>query len=94
MNRKTLCTQFAEQKTTSGRASNLYYDGAVMYSYGAHFPVAVLDTKTKTAFVNSDNYSVSTSRQVGAARFALSSAGYTLVHYDTAEMLIAVNSLK
>jgi hypothetical protein len=54
-----LVNRFKDGKT-SGKASNMYIEGDVMYSYGAHFPLLV---RTPWGFVlNADRYSSSTSQ--------------------------------
>lgn len=84
MNRQQLCEQFARQRKPEGKASNLYYRGRVAYSYGSHFPAAIL--QGTRAFVNSDSYSMSTSRHMSALRRALESEGFTLTPRTTDEM--------
>lgn len=89
MNRTAICNAFALQNPPRGRASALSYDGRVAYSYGMHFPLAVvLTTKDgpKQATVNRDKYSSTTSRHQSAIRYALTRAGYSITEADTAEM--------
>ncbi len=81
MNRQQLAQQFARQEKKTG---NLFFEGQVCYSYGRHFPIAVL--RGSHAFYNSDSYSPSTSRQQSAIRNALVSAGFTITPRDTAEL--------
>lgn len=85
MNRRNLCRDFAAQTNKQGKASALYYSGRVMYSYGPHFPLAVI-TGDREATVNSDRYSQTTSCHAGAVRGALAIAGYKLVEADTRTM--------
>lgn len=40
MNRNEVCKQWATQAKPRGRASNVYYEGTVIFSYGSHFPLA------------------------------------------------------
>ena len=90
MNRKELAREFAAQNKAKGKASALYYVGRVCYSYGEHFPAAIL--RGTRAFVNSDTYSSTTSRHMSALRSALDSAGYTLTPRNTDEMRALVNA--
>lgn len=85
MNRRTLTQDFAKQYPLRGKASNLYYDGKVAYSYGEHFPIAVI-TGDKKVTVNSDKYSSSTSRHQSQMRAALSREGYDITEADTGTM--------
>lgn len=52
---------------TSGRASNLFIDGDVAYSYGRHFPLAVRrDWGAEIAYlINGDHYSNTTTQHQG-----------------------------
>ena len=93
MNAKKLAAQFATQNTGKGKAGNVFVEGNVIYSYGYHFPIAIiLNSATKRAAVNSDKYSVSTSRQCTIVRNALINAGYTLEDSDTFTMRRAIAS--
>jgi hypothetical protein len=57
---------WAQQNQDEGRSSNgnLFFHGKTIYSYGYHFPLASFITRD-TVFVNSDSYSVSTSKHQG-----------------------------
>ena len=91
MNAKELAAQFTAQNNGKGKAGNIFFEGNVIYSYGYHFPIAiVLNSATKRAVLNSDKYSVSTSRQCSIVRSALISAGYTLEESDTFTMRQAI----
>ena len=85
MNRKTVSQNFAAQYPLRGKASNLYYDGKVAYSYGSHFPIAVI-TGEKKVTVNGDKYSSSTSRHQSQMRHALTQEGYVITEADTDTM--------
>ena len=89
MNRRQLAAEFASQINPRGRASNLYYDGPVCYSYGEHYPLAVI-FPNKRAMMNDDGYSKSTAVHYGAVYAALVNAGYTVSHGSTGEMKAAV----
>ena len=86
MNLKQVCESFAAQNPARGRASSLYYDGPVAFSYGEHFPLAVI-TGPKAATVNADKYSSTTSRHQSTMRHALTQAGYTLTDANTDAMV-------
>jgi len=88
MNQKDFFSGYAKGTLKSNaRLGNVYIDGAVIYSYGSHFPLATLERMARVAHVNKDKYSQSTSKQQGYLRNALTQAGYTLTYHDT-------NSLK
>lgn len=87
MNVKEVCQLFANQSKPKVKASNLYFDGRVAYSYGAHFPLAVImHAKYKQAAINASKYSPSTSRHQSEMHAALQDAGYTLFEFDTVQM--------
>lgn len=86
MSRTQVAEAFASQSKPAARATALYFDGAVAYSYGEHFPLAVITTKPgehRTATVNTDRYSATTGRHKSMIRHALTQAGYTLTEADT-----------
>lgn len=84
MNAKELAAAFAAQQKASGKAGNLYFNGRVCYSYGPHYPAAIIHGNR--AFVNSDSYSSSTSRQVSRLRSALDARGFVITPRDTEAM--------
>lgn len=63
---------WAQNTQSEGRShnGNLYFDGATLYSYGRHFIVGYV-LPNGDAFLNSDSYSVSTSRHQSEARRAV-----------------------
>ena len=88
MNQKEFFTGYAKGTLkTNARLGNVYIIGAVIYSYGSHFPLATLERMARVAHVNKDKYSQSTSRQQSYLRNALTQAGYAITYHDT-------NSLK
>ena len=91
MNRTQVAEAYARQSKPRARASALYFDGPVAYSYGEHFPLAVI-TGPKAATVNVDKYSVTTARHKGMIRRALAAEGYTLTEADTATMRAMVRA--
>ena len=91
MNRTHVAEAYARQTKPRARASALYFDGPVAYSYGEHFPLAII-TGPKAATVNVDKYSVTTGRHKSMIRFALIQAGYALTEADTATMRAMVRA--
>ena len=89
MNRKEVCESFAAQCPARGKASSMYYDGPVAYSYGEHFPLAIITTKpgaVNAATFNADRYSPTTSRHQSTMRAALRERGYVITEADTATL--------
>ena len=91
MNRTQVAEAYARQTKPRARASALYFDGPVAYSYGEHFPLAII-TGPKAATVNTDKYSVTTGRHKGMIRRALVAEGFTLTEADTATMRAMVRA--
>ena len=72
-----VCHAFAHaQPGESGQShnGNLYFQGNVLYSYGSHYPVAIIiDRENRVALFNADSSSVTTeAKHKNAARRALS----------------------
>lgn len=86
MNRTQIAKAFAAQSLPRARASSLYFDGPVAFSYGEHFPLAVI-TGPKSATVNKSKYSSSTSRHQSAVRHALKAEGFTITEANTDDMV-------
>lgn len=66
MNNYTLAKRWRQQEKKYATASNMYYVGNAIYSYGYHFPMACItpierDGKA-VVFINNDRYSVTTSK--------------------------------
>ena len=62
---------WAQQNHKQGKCNGgLYFEGATIYSYGSHFPCATF-IDSDTVLINSDSYSVSTSKQQGYVRQAV-----------------------
>ncbi|ANA86858.1 hypothetical protein BH772_gp027 [Gordonia phage Bachita] len=67
---------------------NVFSDGDVIYSYGYHFPMAILirdgEGSVRHAVLNGDTYSVSTTRHQGEVRAALGRAEirYVIVPFE------------
>lgn len=90
---------WAQQTQDQGRSTNgnLFFRGKVIYSYGHHFPLAMFVPEYDIVLVNSDSYSVSTSKHQGYVRQTIKlghfqideinqdgtvKAGCHIVHYD------------
>ena len=62
---------WAQQNHQSGKCNGaLYFEGRTIYSYGTHFPCATF-INSETVLINSDSYSVSTSKQQGYVKSAI-----------------------
>ncbi len=76
---------WAQRNQSKGKGGNIFFEGNTIYSYGYHFPLATFITnkagETKV-LLNSDNYSVSTSKHKGYARQAVNH--YTRLYAPTA----------
>lgn len=55
----------------------LFIEGDTLFSYGHHFPLA-RHNADGTVWVNTDKYSVTTSKQQGMVRGAIANAGKTI----------------
>lgn len=66
-----------------GRASNLFFEDGVLYSYGHHFPLAVPLKRNDYEFfvVNGDNYSSSTAAHRGKVFRAISQEKYAVIPF-------------
>lgn len=82
MNRTQVADAYASQSKPEARASALYFEGKIAFSYGEHFPLAII-TGPKAATVNADTYSNTTGRHKGMIRRALLAEGFTLSETDT-----------
>lgn len=60
----------------------------VVYSYGSHYPMFAYDLETDQWFINSDKYSVTTSKQSSMLR----PKGVDMVELDTSWMKTLVNT--
>lgn len=67
---RQLAHVWAQQNQESGRGSSFYFNGATIYSYGSHFPIASF--MRGSLLFNSGGYSVSTSKHINYTRQALS----------------------
>lgn len=64
---------WAQQKQHTGRSNNgsMYFEGKVLYSYGSHFALGYIMTGGLVALLNSDNYSITTSKHKNYAARAV-----------------------
>ncbi len=76
MNNAQVAHAWAAQSRESGKGSNFYFNGATIYSYGGHFPIAKFTDRTtadgaRIVLFTTRGYSVTTSKHIGMARSAL-----------------------
>lgn len=65
---------WAQQKKESGKGSNFYFEGATIYSYGGHFPIARFTTDAhgqQCILFTTRSYSVTTSKHITYTRGAI-----------------------
>lgn len=66
MNNAELFHRWAHQVKPKGKSGNVFYEGPILYSYGHHFPLAVLTDKIhdgkQVCLVNARSYSTTTVR--------------------------------
>jgi len=66
MNNAELFHRWANRVKDHGKSGNVFYEGETLYSYGHHFPLAVLTSKKagpverEIVLVNSRSYSMTT----------------------------------
>ncbi|MCR4302121.1 MAG: hypothetical protein NUV51_10960 [Sulfuricaulis sp.] len=82
MNRRNLAHIWAQQTREHGRASNFYFDGPTIYSYGPHFPIARFIERNgrRAVLFTTKTYSSSTGRHLSAAHGALHGLGVPVFH--------------
>lgn len=61
---------WAQQTQESGRGSNIFFDGATIYSYGRHFPIATIEGMYVLFTLRS--YSNTTAKHISRTRQAIS----------------------
>lgn len=66
------------KQSASNPAGSLYWSGDSIYSYGYHHVIARINRADKTAVVNRNRYSVTTSKQTTLVMSELIKAGYTI----------------
>lgn len=65
---------WAQQTQSEGRSSNVYFEGATVYSYGSHYPLGLITKNKKgetAAIINTSGYSLTTSKHIGITRHAV-----------------------
>jgi hypothetical protein len=76
MNNREVAHLWANQSRKAATGSNFFFDGPTLYSYGHHFPVAMIakhpETGEPITLFNRASYSRSTSRHQAYARWAAS----------------------
>jgi len=87
MNNAELFRRWANRVKDRGKSGNVFYEGPILYSYGHHFPLAVL-TGAKTegrevVLVNSRSYSMTTAKHKGQAARASSHLTHIYVPHPT-----------
>ena len=88
-NQNEVAHYWANKVQAQGKASNMFFQGEVIYSYGYHFPIYI---KWKnTWYENSNKYSVSTSKHQSQAR---PSAKTKLLNTNQMKQLIHKTSIK
>lgn len=81
MNNSTICDQYYSDKITDKHASNIFVEGATIYSYGHHFPMAIR-IKSDLHIWNEDGYSVTTAKH---KNYAYPRFDYIPVNTDLAQ---------
>ena len=71
-------------------SKNIFYKGIsgarVLYSYGLHYPLAVIINGISDIFLNSDKYSQTTSCHYGLVKRQAIKEGYTITEKTTEEL--------
>ena len=70
---------WAHQLSEAGHASNFFFTGPTIYSYGSHFPIATLDGDR--VFFTTEGYSKSTGKHKSRVRSAISHLKIIYVKY-------------
>jgi hypothetical protein len=89
MNNAELFHRWANQTKPQGKSGNVFYEGPILYSYGHHFPLAVLTGKKtgpverEIVLVNSRSYSQTTAKHKGQAVRASSHLTHIYVPHPT-----------
>lgn len=85
---------FAKGEKPKGENSTgtLFFEGNIIYSYGWHFPIAVIvDRKDKFAIFNEDRCSVTTGTQKGIVKRVLLDNGFKLFNKKTQVVKLFAN---
>lgn len=83
MDRRQLAHIWAQQTKAHGRASNFYFDGPTIYSYGSHFPIArfIERNDRRAVLFTTRTYSNSTAQHLSATRGALHGLNVPVFHF-------------
>lgn len=83
MNNTQVSQAFAAQRKTSGKGSNLFFEYDVIYSYGYHFPIAMITEKyqdgRQVALFTMKSYSNTTAKHKNHVYSALVDANYFIL---------------
>jgi hypothetical protein len=74
-NSREVAHVWASRSQSYGRASNMYFENGVIYSYGRHYPLGLFMENKKgelAVLINAAGYSVTTSKHIAQARGAVS----------------------
>lgn len=73
-----------------GKASNLFFEDGILYSYGHHFPLAVSLKRNDYEFfvVNGDNYSSSTAAHRGKVFRAIPQEKYVVIPFTALDSML------
>lgn len=96
MNNSELCHLWANQSRATAKGSNLFFEGATLFSYGYHFKVAkriMLDGE-RIALFNPQSYSQSTSKHQSFARRAACHLECAFVDCDLWEGITSKEALE
>src|SRR3990167_6686372 len=69
-NNREVAHIWAQQRQSEGKSGNMFFEGATIYSYGHHFPIARF-ARPDTVLLTSNRYSVSTAKHINYTRQAL-----------------------
>lgn len=61
-----LTKAFNEQRQHFAKANSIYFEGNVLYSYGKHYPLAII--QDSYVLINDTGYSVTTGKHIGIAK--------------------------
>lgn len=79
---RQLAHVWAQQSQPEGRGSNMFFDGASIYSYGRHFKIAEFVTRKgeRAVLFTTRRYSISTSKHMSYTRRALHGLAVPVFH--------------
>lgn len=88
-----LCHVWAQQTQAAGRANNMFFEGADIYSYGHHYLAARVYKKHRIALVRVDPYSNTTAKHLADIRRALQGLMPYFLVSDVTDLKAAVKEL-